>query len=67
MITVIALNHSVTCFNHYIFDSTQTHAVYCMEENLKYILGNPYTISHAIEYQHNDVNFRLIEKIIKRR
>lgn len=36
MITVIALNHLITCFNHYIFDSNQTHAVYRMEENLKF-------------------------------
>ena len=53
MITVIPLNHSITCFNHYIFDSTQTYAVYRMEENLKYILGNPFTVSHDIEYKHN--------------
>ena len=43
MITIISLNHLITCFNHYIFDSTQTHAVYSMEENLKFILGNLYT------------------------
>ena len=66
MITVISLNHSITCFNHYIFDSTQTHAVYRTEENLKFILGNPYTISHAIKYEHNGGKFRLIDKIIRR-
>ena len=67
MITVIALKHSIMCFNHYIFDSTHTHAVYRMEENLKYILGNYYTISHAIKYEHNSRKFRLIDRIIRKR
>ena len=58
MITIVAGNHAVTCFNLFIFDSTQTHAVNRSEENLKFLLGNPFKITAAIEYKHNAGKFR---------
>ena len=58
MITVIALNHSITCFNHYIFDSTQTYVVLRNEEYLKFLLGKTFQITAAIEYRHNATPFR---------
>lgn len=58
LITIVAGNHSVTCFNLYIFDSTQTHAVNRSEANLKFLLGNPFQITAAIEYKHNAGKFR---------
>ena len=67
MITVFSSNHSVTCFNNYIFDSTQTHAIYCTEENLRFIFGKKFSISCAIEYSHNSGKFKMFKAIIKRR
>ena len=67
MITAILVNHAVTCFNHYIFDSTQTHALHRTEENLRFVFGKTFSISYAIEYSHNGGQFKMFEKIIKRR
>ena len=66
MITVIFGNYSVTCFNHYIFDSMQSHAVYCTEENLRFIFSKKFTISCAIEYSYNSGKFKMFENILKR-
>ena len=67
MITAISVNHAVTCFNHYIFDSTQTHALHRTEENLRFIFGKKFSFSCAIEYSHNGRKFKMFETIIKRR
>ena len=53
VITYITIKHCVTCYNHYIFDSTQTHAVIRSDENLKFLLGDYFHLTAAIEYAHN--------------
>ena len=67
MITIVAGNHAVTCFGLYVFDSTQTHAIHCREDYLKFLLGNPFQITAAIEYRHNAGIFRDWKEGVKKK
>ena len=51
--TIFSKDHSVTLFQHYIFDSFQTHAVWRTKAYLDYIFDKNFKLTLAIKYEHN--------------